>query len=391
MVKDLTITIKTLFGFEEALVLELSELGYTKVDKLNRAVQLKGSWEDVYYLNLYLRTGMTVLVELMTFTFRDNDDLYKKTKSVDWTSWFDMKHTFAIKGSIFSDLFPNTQFPQLLIKDAIVDQFREKYNDRPNVDLKAPHISVDVYIAQNKCTLSINTTGAPLYKRGYRTETGLAPMNEVAAAGLLYLSGWDRKSTFVDPMCGSGTLAIEAALLATGIPSNIERQHYAFKNLKNYQPEIWNKIYDEAPKRPVKLDFDIIASDVDQLMITKAKRNIRVLPVSRNVTFQIASFEDLKKPAESGTLITNPPYGERIGEDVEDLYQKLGDWFKHEMTGFECWVISSNEDALKQIALRPSRKMKLFNGSLECSFRNYSIYAGSKKGRKMEGGVSEEF
>ncbi len=384
MVKDLNITIKTLFGFEDALMAELNELGYTKLEKLNRAVQLKGDWKDVYYLNLYLRTGMTVLVELLTFNFEDKDELYRKTQQVDWTEWFDIKHTFAIKGSIFSDMFTNTQFPQLLIKDAIVDQFRDKFNERPNIDIKTPHISIDVYIARNRCTLSLNTTGAPLYKRGYRTETGLAPMNEVAAAGLLYLSGWDRKSTFVDPMCGSGTLAIEAALLATGIPSNIERQHYAFKNLKNYNAEIWNKIYDEAPKRPVKLDFEIIASDSDQLMITKAKRNIRSLPVSRNVTFQICDFEDLKVDSEKGVLITNPPYGERIGEDVEELYKRLGDWFKHKMTGFECWVISSNEDALKEIALRPSRKMKLFNGSLECSFRNYSIYAGTKKGNRIE-------
>ena len=379
MDKNLTITIKTLFGFEDALMTELNELGYTRLEKLNRAVQLTGTWKDVYYLNLYLRTGITVLVELSTFSFTDKDDLYRKSQQIDWTSWFDLKHTFAIKGSVFSDLFTNTQFPQLLIKDAIVDQFRDKFNDRPNIDIKNPHVSIDVYIARNKCTLSLNTTGAPLYKRGYRTETGLAPMNEVAAAGLLYLSGWDRKSTFVDPMCGSGTLAIEAALLATGIPSNIERQHYAFKNLKNYDAAMWTEIYDAAPKRPVKLDFEIIASDEDQLMITKAKRNIRALPVSRNVTFKICDFEELTIESEKGVLITNPPYGERIGEDVEELYRRLGDWFKHQMTGFECWVISSNEDALKEIALRPSRKMKLFNGSLECSFRNYSIYAGSKK------------
>ena len=380
----LKITVKTLFGFEDALIMELNELGYSNVERLNRAVRLEGDWRDVYFLNLYLRTGMTVLVELSTFNFRDKDDLYAKTKEVDWTAWFDLKKTFAIKGSVFSDMFTNTQFPQLLIKDAIVDQFREKYDDRPNVDLKNPQISVDVYIARNTCVLSLNTTGAPLYKRGYRTETGLAPMNEVAAAGLLYLSGWDRKSTFVDPMCGSGTLAIEAALLATGIPSNIERQHYAFKNLKNFQPDSWNEIYDNAPKRPVKLDFEIIASDSDQLMITKAKRNIRSLPVSRNVTFKIGDFEELKIDAESGVLITNPPYGERIGEDVEELYKRLGDWFKHSMTGFECWVISSNEDALKEIALRPSRKMQIFNGSLECSVRNYSIYSGSKKRREKE-------
>lgn len=384
MKNKLTITIKTSSGIEEALIQELTELGYGEIVSLKRAVQIQGTWRDVYYLNLHLRTALSILVELTSFRFKTKEELYEQTKKVCWSDYFSEKKTLAIKGAVFSELFPNTKYPLLLIKDAVVDQFREACGDRPNIELKNPQVVVDVHISNQQCTLSLNTSGTPLFQRGYRTETGEAPLNEVVAAGLIILSGWDKKSPFFDPFCGSGTLAIEAALMASGIPANIERAHYAFKNLKNFDAAVWNEIYDAAPKRPVKLDFPIVASDADQLMVTKAKRNIRALPVSRAVTFQISDFQQMKKPAEQGVLICNPPYGERMGEEVEQLYAELSDWFKNEMTGWECWVISSNEEAFKELALRPSRKMKVFNGNLECSFRNYSIYAGSKK-RKEEG------
>lgn len=382
--KKLTITIKTVFGLEDALVQELGELGYKNIQKLNRAAQIEGTWEDVYKLNLYIRTGLNVLVELCKFRFQTKEDLYENAAKVDWSSWFNVDKTFAVKGAVHTDLFPHSQFPLLVIKDAIVDEFRRKTGNRPDIELKRPQVMIDAYISNNDCTLSINTSGVPLYQRGYRTEIGEAPLNEVVAAGLLFLSGWDRKSTLIDPFCGSGTIAIEAALLATGIPPNIERQHFAFKNLNNFNQQIWDKIVEEAPRKPVKLDFQIIASDIDQTMVTSAKRNIRSLPVARNVTFQIDDFADLKKPSETGTLICNPPYGERMGDNLDEMYSKLGDWFKTELTGFECWVLSSNEMALKDVGLRPSRKIKLFNGNLECSFRNYSIYSGSKKASKNE-------
>lgn len=373
------ITIKTFFGLEDVLMQELSELGYKNTQKLNRAVQFEGTWKDVYFLNLHVRTGLSILVEIKHFRFKTKDDLYKYAAKIDWTKWFDVNKTFAVKGAVFSDLFPHSQFPLLVIKDAIVDCFREKTNQRPNVEIRRPQVMIDVHISNNDCTLSINTSGAPLYQRGYRSEVGEAPLNEVVAAGLLFLSGWDRKSTLIDPFCGSGTIPIEAALMATNTAPNIERQHFAFKNLQNFDRDLWNEITENARKKPVQLDFEIIASDVNQIMVTKAKRNIRALTVSRNVTFRIDDFENLSKPADKGMLICNPPYGERMGEDIEEMYSKMGDWFKTELTGFECWVISSNEDALKNIGLRPTRKIKLFNGNLQCSFRRFSIYEGTKK------------
>lgn len=379
--EQIKITIKTIYGAEEVLKEELNELGYSELTVLNRAVQLMGTWKDVYYLNLHLRCAMSILVEIKQFRIRDEKDLYKQCMKIDWTSYFSGDKTFAVKGAVQSNLFSHTQFPFLLVKDAIVDSFRDKYGDRPDVNLKSPQLVFDLYIRDAHCTLSINTSGLPLFHRGYRIDTGEAPINEVTAAVLVRMSGWDRKSTFVDPFCGSGTLLIEAALLAANIPSLIERQHFAFKNLLNYQPEIWNEIQEAANFRCKGFDFQILGSDIDSESMLRTKRNLRGLPIGRFVEVSTASFEEVKKPAENGVLICNPPYGERIGESeaVEEMYEALGDWFKNELKGFDCWVISSNQEALKRIGLKPDKKIKLYNGDLECSYRKFSIFDGFKK------------
>jgi putative N6-adenine-specific DNA methylase len=379
--EQIKITIKTIYGAEEVLKEELNELGYSELTVLNRAVQLMGTWKDVYFLNLHLRCAMSILVEIKQFRIRDEKDLYKQCMKIDWTSYFSGDKTFAVKGAVQSNLFSHTQFPFLLVKDAIVDTFRDKYGDRPDVNLKSPQLVFDLYIRDANCTLSINTSGLPLFHRGYRIDTGEAPINEVTAAVLVRMSGWDRKSTFVDPFCGSGTLLIEAALLAANIPSLIERQHFAFKNLLNYQPEIWNEIQEAANFRCKGFDFQILGSDIDSESMLRTKRNLRGLPIGRFVEVSTASFDEVKKPAENGVLICNPPYGERIGESeaVEEMYEALGDWFKNELKGFDCWVISSNQEALKRIGLKPDKKIKLYNGDLECSYRKFSIFDGFKK------------
>jgi len=382
--QKLTITLKTIFGLEQVLSEELIELGFAKPEVLNRAVQVKGTWKDVYFLNLHVRCAIAVLVRVDSFFIRDEDDLYKKCKRIDWPSYFDMDKTFAVKGAVFSDLFNHSQYPFFVVKDAIVDKFRDEMGDRPDVNVKRPQVLFDVYINKNEVIISLNTSGAPLFQRGYREATGEAPLNEVMAAGMIRLSGWDRKSTFVDPFCGSGTLLIEAALLAAGLPSQIERQHYAFKNFKNYDSEVWEAILDAIPKRVTELPCDIIGSDIDADMVTTARRNFRALPIGRFIKTSVDTFKDVKPEAENGTMISNPPYGERMGEDVEEMYGELGDWMKTEMKGFDCWVLSSNMEAYKELGLRPDRKIKLFNGDLECSFRKFAIYAGSKKGKYMD-------
>lgn len=382
--KDLKITVKTVFGLEEALKEEINELGYENVEILNRAIQVSGTWEDVYRLNYRCRLAISVLVEIDSFFIRDEDDLYKKAKRIDWPSYFDKDKTFAVKGAVFSNVFRHSQYPMLLVKDAIADVFRDKEGERPNVNVKAPQVMFDVYIKEKNVVISLNTSGLPLFQRGYRQETGEAPINEVLAAGLLRLSGWDRKSTLIDPMCGAGTIAIEAALWAADIPAMIERSHYAFKNFKSYDEEAWERVQEEGNKRPIDLGFDILAYDIDGEMVQKARRNSRVAPIGNMIQFERQDALTLTAPDEKGTLIVNPPYEERMGENVEELYENLGNLFKHSFVGYDCWIISSNMDAFKRVGLKPSKRIKVFNGNLEASFRQYQIFEGTHKEQFVE-------
>ena len=377
--EKLKITIKTVFGLEEVLKEELEELGFPNSTIINRAVQIEGTWKDVYYLNVYLRCAISVLVEIDSFYINTEDDLYKKSKRIDWTKYFSIDKTFAVKGAVFSDMFSHSQYPMLVVKDAIVDRFRDEFDDRPDVNIKTPQVLFDVYIKQKSVVISLNTSGAPLFQRGYREAVGTAPLNEVVAAGLIRLSGWDRKSTFIDPFCGSGTILIEAALLAAGIPSMIERQHFAFKNFSNFQPEVWDEIQEGITRHVKELPCKIIGSDISADMVMKSRRNLRGLSIGRFVKVENLSYDEIKQPDESGVMVINPPYGERMGENVEDLYEEIGDWMKTNMHGFDCWILSSNRDAFKRVGLRPDRKIKMYNGELECSFRKFSIYKGSKR------------
>jgi len=375
------ITIKTFFGLEEVLKEELEELGYKNIKVLNRAVQIEGTWKDVYFLNLHVRCGISVLAEIANFNVKTEEDLYKKCLKIDWTSYFDVDKTFAVKGAIFSDIFNHSQYPFLLVKDAIVDTFRDKLKERPDVNVKVPQVLFDVYINDNNVIISLNSSGVPLFQRGYRQSAGEAPLNEVVAAALIRMSGWDRKSNFIDPFCGSGTLLIEAGMLAANIPSNIERQHYAFKNFANYDAKLWEQVYEEANSRCSSLPCKIYGSDIDPDMVMKTKRNLRGVAVGRFISAEISDFKDLKQIEGPGVMVTNPPYGERMGDNIEELYEGLGDWMKASMQGYVCWMISASEDGFKSIGLRPERRIKLYNGDLECSFRKFSIYEGSKKAK----------
>jgi putative N6-adenine-specific DNA methylase len=342
-------------------------------------VQVKGTWKDVYFLNLHLRCAISVLVEIHKFSIRREEDLYKKSLEIDWTNYFSVDKTFAVKGAVFTDVFQHSQYPFLLVKDAIVDTFRDKEGNRPNVQVKGPQVLFDLYINNTNVTISLNTSGVPLFQRGYRQATGEAPLNEVVAAALIRMTGWDKKSDFIDPFCGSGTLLIEAALLSADLPSNLERQHYAFKNFKNFDAEVWEEMYAASTKRISSLPCRIYGSDHNAEMITKTRRNLRGLPVGRFVETSVLEFDEVKNPGNGGIVLTNPPYGERMGTDIEVLYEKLGDWMKQEMKGFDCWMISSSESGFKSLGLRPDKKIRLYNGELECSFRKFSIYQGSKK------------
>lgn len=390
--EELIITLKTFYGLEQFLKEELEELGFSDIVILNRAVQTKGSWRDVYFMNLHVRCAVSVLVQIAKFRIKDEQDLYKKAFKIDWTQYFDNNKTFAVKGAVFSKLFRHSQYPHFLLKDAIVDKFRDEGWDRPDVNVKTPQVMFDLYIQENECIISLNSSGLPLFQRGYRESIGEAPINEVVAAGLIRMTGWDKKTDLYDPFCGSGTILIEAGLMAANIPSNIERHHYAFKNFKNFQPEVWDEIYESANKRCSELPCKIMGSDISSEMMLKAKRNLRGLPIGRFIGVGNDDFADTKKPSESGIMISNPPYGERMGTEIPEMYAALGDWMKSEMKGYTCWIISASEEGFKNVGLRPTRKLRLYNGDLECSFRKFEIYAGSKKDRYDDNGnLKEEF
>lgn len=374
------IVLKTFYGLEDVLADELNELGFPDSTKLNRAVQIEGDWKDVYFLNLHVRCAISVLVELRKFTVKTEKDLYTEAKKINWSSLFDVKKTFAVKGAVNSTIFNHSQFPFLLIKDAIVDHFRDVKGERPDINVKSPQIVIDLYVRENEGVISVNTSGLPLFQRGYRQSTGDAPLNEVVAAALLRMSEWDKKTTLIDPFCGSGTILIEAALLAAGIPSNIERTHYAFKNMANFDSDLWEDIHSKANKLVKELPCTLIGGDIDSQMVMKTRRNLRGFAFGRFVEVHNAAVDEFPFPEGPAVLITNPPYGERLETDVEDLYGTLGSIMKHRLLGYTCFVISSSEAGFKYLALKPDKKYKLFNGDLECSFRKYSIYEGSKKG-----------
>ncbi|MFZ9029365.1 MAG: THUMP domain-containing class I SAM-dependent RNA methyltransferase [Crocinitomicaceae bacterium] len=380
--EKLTITIKTFFGLEEVLKSELEEMGYSDVVVLNRAVQVKGELSDVYKLNFHLRCAISVLVEVKQFKIRKEEDLYTECLKIKWDELFTVDKTFAVKGAVFSDVFRHSQYPFLLVKDAIVDTFRKHTDERPNVNVKKPQVLFDLYVNQNVCTISMNTSGAPLFQRGYREATGLAPLNEVVAAGLLRMSGWDKKSQLIDPFCGSGTILIEAALMACDLPPQLERHHFAFKNFKNYDAELWNAIRDAADTRVRELPCEIKGWDISDEMVLKSRRNLRGLPIGRFVKVMQGDFKDVQGSEEGGMVVTNPPYGERMGEEIIEMYEEIGTWMKHSMTGYTCWILSSNMEAFKSVGLKPSQKVKVYNGDLECSFRKYELYSGSKKNKE---------
>ena len=376
--KELTITLKCFFGFEETLKDELNELGYKEISLLNRAVQMKGTWRDIYYLNLHSRCSIAILVELAVFRIKSENDLYNQASKINWSNYFDVSKTIAVKGAIYSDLFTNTHYPYLLVKDAIVDHFRKRTGNRPDIEIKRPQVLIDLYISNNQVTLSVNTSGNPLFQRGYRNSAGEAPINEVVAASLIRMSGWDRKTDLMDPFCGSGTLLIEGALLASGIPSNIERQHYAFKNFKNYNEELWNEIYEKATRIVRSLPCRFMGSDISDEMVLKSRRNLREFSFGRFVDISAKPFNEVKKSDGPVFIISNPPYGQRLELD-EQLYQEFGTWLKHQIKEGTACIISSSEEGFKSIGLKHSKKVQVYNGNLDCSFRTYKLFEGKRK------------
>jgi len=372
-----TYTATTLAGLEEVLAQELIEIGADEVQIGRRSVYFAGDLKMLYKANYCLRTALRILVPIDTYKIHSADDLYQRAKNFKWEDLFGCEQTFAIQSTVFTDLFNNSMFASLKLKDAIVDRFRYKFGERPSVSPKKPDILINLHIANEVCTISLDSSGESLHKRGYRVGQNEAPMSEVLAAGLIRLSDWDRKSELIDPMCGSGTIAIEAAMLANGIyPGNI-RKSFLFRNWRNYKQELFDQMESEV-QADKQTAVRISASDISRRNIDIASKNAVEAGVDSLIDFKISDFKVLESVSEKPFLLFNPPYGERLTPDDTNFYSMIGERLKHHYSNASVWIISTSQ-CLKSIGLRPSRKIPILNGSLECSFRKYELYQGSRK------------
>ena len=373
---------KTMFGLEEILAKELRTLGAQNIKILNRAVSFKGDKGFMYKANLNLRTALRILKPIAHFQACNEKELYRELCAIDWTKLFHLNSTFSTHATTHSEIFTHSKYASLIMKDAIADTFRKKFEKRPNVDPINPDISINLHIAKHTCTVSLDSSGDSLHKRGYKLDTVTAPMNEVLAAGLILLSNWNKNSDFHDPMCGSGSLLIEAALIAYNIPANIFRKHFNFQGWKDFDNELWNTIKENSLNKEKDYYGKITGSDIFQKAVRISRENVQNALMNQNIKITKADFFEEKIP--SGTfVIFNPPYGERIDFGVNDFYENIGSTLKHNYEGCTVWLISSDIENLKMIGLKPNKKIKVMNGKLECSFRNFEIYQGSKKKKEI--------
>lgn len=377
---------KTLFGFEDILAKELTQLGAMDVEKGVRNVSFVGDKGFMYKVNLGLRTAIKVLKPIASFRVVREEDLYKNVKAIAWDTYLKTTGTLAVDATVHHSVFTHSKYTALKAKDAIVDRFREQTGERPNIDLRFPDLKINVHIDRQRCTISLDTSGESLHRRGYKTATNIAPINEVLAAGLILMSGWDGQSDFMDPMCGSGTILAEAAMIACNIPPNLMRKEFAFERWRDWDVDLFETIEESLLKKTRDFHHRILGYDKSPSAVKKAKENIKNAHLEEFIDIK---HEDFFKTKKSGSdrlhMVFNPPYGERLENlDVEDFYGNIGTTLKHGYPNTDAWLITSNLEALKHIGLRPSRKIKVFNAKLESRFCKYEMYAGSRKSKKQE-------
>ncbi len=374
----------TLYGLEEILAKELKDLGAQDVKTGVRNVSFVGDKGFMYKANIALRTAIRILKPIKVFRVYDEDDLYKKIKKIHWEKILSVQDTFAINSVVNSKTFTtNSHYISLKAKDAIVDFFRENYQKRPSIDIKHPDVRIHVHIQRDVCTVSLDSSGDSLHKRGYRSATNIAPINEVLAAGLVLMSNYMGNSNFIDPMCGSGTILIEAAMIANHIPANINRNEFGFEKWGDFDEELFNKIHDSLLKRVSSTHYKIMGFDKAPSAVRKAKENIKNANLSEFISVhQIDFFTTKKEVFGATTILFNPPYGERLTIDVKEFYRKIGDTLKHGYPDTSAWLITSDMEALKNVGLKTSRRIPIKNAHLDCKFVNYQMYEGSRKAKK---------
>ena len=371
---------KTFFGFEELLAKELTQLGAQQVELGTRMVSFVGDKGFMYKANLALRTAIKILKPIKTFKAYNDKSLYDGMMKIDWSEYMNEHQTFVFETTLHSEHFNHSQFVALKSKDAVVDQFRERTGKRPNIDKDFPDVRLHIHIDRDICTVSLDTSGESLHRRGYKSATNIAPINEVLAAGMLLLSGWDGQSHFLDPMCGSGTILAEAAMIACNIPANINRKEFAFEKWSDWDSELFDKVLESLLKKTREFHYTITGYDKAPSAITKAKDNIKNANLDEYITIKQANFFETEKTTEGPLhMVFNPPYGERLDIDLERFYREIGDTLKQSYPNTNAWFITANLEALKFVGLKPSRKIKLFNGKLEARFVKYEMYAGSKR------------
>lgn len=384
MENTFTMVAKTMAGLENVLAEELTSLGAENVQVLNRAVSFEGDKAMMYRANYCCRTALRILKPIMSFVARNELALYNNIFKIKWHEIFNINETFAIDAVTSGNYFTHSQYAALKVKDAIADEFREHFGARPSVDVENPDLRINVHIENEKVTLSFDSSGDSLHKRGYRKAVDKAPMSEVLAAGLIKLTGWKCDCNFVDCMCGSGTIPIEAAMMALGIPAGFFRKKWGFMTWHDFDKELWQNVVLDAGATMEEFDYEILASDHSAKAVEIAKANITNAHLQYDIKLSKQDMFTMVPPEGGGIMIINPPYGERLEEkDLINLYKGIGDALKKNFKGFEAWIISSNKDALKLIGLKPSKKIDIYNGPLECKFEKFEIFEGSYKEKKI--------
>ena len=378
-------------GLEPVLAKELTQLGANNIKIGRRMVSFTGDKEMMYRANFSLHTAIKILKPIHRFKAQGADDVYEEIKKIDWSEYLNGDSTFAVDSVVFSEEFRHSKFVSYKVKDAIVDQFREKTGKRPNISVANPDLRLHIHIAdiapgKSECTLCLDSSGESLHRRGYRQESVEAPLNEVLAAGMILMTGWQGDTDFIDPMCGSGTLLIEAALIARNMAPGLFRKEYAFEKWPDFDADLFDQIYnDDSKEREFK--HHIYGYDIDMKAVNTARLNVKAAGLTADITIEQQDFKDFTQPKEKSILVCNPPYGERISTpDLLGTYRMIGERLKHQFLDNDAWILSYREECFEQIGLKPSIKIPLFNGSLECEFRKYQIFDGKLKAFRSEGG-----
>ena len=372
---------KTFMGLEQVLAKELTNLGANNVQIGRRMVAFTGNKETMYRANFQLHTAIRILKPIAHFKARSAEDMYDEVRKIDWSQYIQEGKTFSVDSVVYSEEFTNSRFVTYKVKDAIVDQFRERTGTRPNISVSNPDIRLNIHVAEDNATLSLDSSGESLHRRGYRQESVEAPLNEVLAAGMILMTGWQGETDFIDPMCGSGTLPIEAALIARNISPGVFRKEFAFEKWPDFDQELFDMIYnDDSQEREFK--HHIFGYDTDMKAVNTARMNVAAAGFSRDITI------DFSQPKEKSIIVMNPPYGERISTpNLLGTYKMIGERLKHQFMGNEAWILSYREECFRQIGLKPSIKIPVYNGSLECEFRRYQLFDGKMSTFRHDGGI----